>query len=193
MLSLSNYAAYFLLLFYIPFHRLISFAITYIFILQQTPQRIEINSEDEAIDKMLQFLPKTEENPEDTVKILFENVAELKEYYGINKEQEKKAFYSTIIAGFCGLGLFFVGTIIFLISGNNQIVIVTSIASAIIEIVSCLFMKLLKNTLKQMKEYHTGLEEKEMYLIALKIAELLPEEKRNEQYEKIIEKILEKK
>lgn len=168
-------------------------AITYIFILQQTPQRIEINSEDEAIDKMLQFLPKTEENPEDTVKILFENVAELKEYYGINKEQEKKAFYSTIIAGFCGLGLFFVGTIIFLISGNNQIVIVTSIASAIIEIVSCLFMKLLKNTLKQMKEYHTGLEEKEMYLIALKIAELLPEEKRNEQYEKIIEKILEKK
>lgn len=54
-------------------------------------------------------------------------------------------------------------------------------------------MKLLKNTLKQMKEYHTGLEEKEMYLIALKIAELLPEEKRNEQYEKIIEKILEKK
>ena len=35
-LSLSNYAAYFLLLFYIPLHRLISFAITYIFILQQT-------------------------------------------------------------------------------------------------------------------------------------------------------------
>ena len=35
-LSLSNDAAYFLLLFYIPFHRLISFAITYIFILQQT-------------------------------------------------------------------------------------------------------------------------------------------------------------
>ena len=59
------------------------------------------------------------------------------------------------------------------------------VASAIIEIVSCLFMKLLKNTLKQMKEYHTGLEEKEMYLIALKIAELLPEEKRNEQYEEI--------
>ena len=57
-LSLSNYAAYFLLLFYIPFHRLISFAITYIFALQ-LPTFLFYNKQDGRIEESMEWYLKT--------------------------------------------------------------------------------------------------------------------------------------
>lgn len=126
---------------------------------------------------------------ETVIDLMIKNVAELREYYIISKQQANKAFSSALLICFLGFVVFISGIIISYFNSQN-IIVYTTIAGSIVEVVSGLFFLLYKNSIEQLNIYHERLGTTEKYLTAIQLVEKMSQEKRDESYKFLMESIL---
>lgn len=120
---------------------------------------------------------------------MIKNVAELREYYVISKQQARKSFSAALIICILGFILFAMGIITSYFS-NQNVVTFTTISGGIVEVISGLFFFMYKNSLAQLNIYHERLGATEKYLTAMQLIEKMTENKRDENYRFLMEVIL---
>ncbi|WP_353148668.1 hypothetical protein [Chryseobacterium sp.] len=146
---------------------------------------IEINLEVEKYVKLI------DDGDKDVLALMIKNVAELREYYVINKQQARNSFSSALIICILGFILFAGGLIIsYIIPEKQDVIPYTTIGGAIVEIIAGLFFWLYSKAIKQINIFHTSLQSTEKFLTAIQLVEKISVEKRDDAYTNIIEKII---
>lgn len=123
------------------------------------------------------------------IELMINNVAELKEYYVISKQQANKSFSSALLICFLGFTVFISGIAVNYF-GNQNVVVYTTIAGSIVEIISGLFFWLYKNSIKQLNIYHQRLGTTEKYLTAMQLIEKMSKDTRDDNYQILMQSIL---
>ena len=124
---------------------------------------------------------------DDVIDLMLKNVRELREYYIISKRQATNAFSASLILGFI---VYIAGIAVFIISGENALLL-TTISGSIVEVISGLFFWLYRHAIKQLNIYHQRLGTTEKYLTAIRLADKMCEDKHDNTYWHIICCILE--
>ena len=75
---------------------------------------------------------------DDVIDLMLKNVRELREYYIISKRQATNAFSASLIVCFLGFIVYIAGIAVFVISGENALLL-TTISGTIVEVISGLF------------------------------------------------------
>lgn len=127
---------------------------------------------------------------DDVIDLMLKNVRELREYYIISKRQATNAFSASLIVCFLGFIVYIAGIAVFVISGENALLL-TTISGTIVEIISGLFFWLYRHAIKQLNIYHQRLGTTEKYLTAIRLADKMGEDKHDNTYWHIICCILE--
>lgn len=140
-----------------------------------------------SIKEFSDLLSKNEQV--DIIKIMYENVGEMREYYVISKQQANKSFISALFICFTGVAIYIIGIFSYIFLGKD-INIISVISGTVVEIISGLFFWLYKNTIKQLEIYHKRLELTEKYLIAYHMIQQIPEEYRYEEQKNYINYVL---
>lgn len=140
------------------------------------------------IDNTLKTL---HEEPQDAISMMRRNVAELKGYYAITRQQASNAFTSALVACFLGFLIFAAGLlVIYLSPDKSSIIPYSTIAGVIVEVISGLFFWLYSRALKQINIFHEQLDESQQFLTAIQVTANVSREKRDEIYENIIRKLI---
>lgn len=148
-------------------------------------EEIEIKEE---VDRYVKLI---DEGDKDVLALMIKNVAELREYYVINKQQARNAFSSALIICVLGFLLFASGLIIsYTFPYRQNAVPYSTIGGAIVEIIAGLFFWLYSKAIKQINIFHTSLQSTEKFLTAIQLVEKISPDKRDETYKNIIEKII---
>ena len=145
----------------------------------------ENNEIKNAVDETIEQI----KNTDNVIELMVKNVAELREYYVISKQQANKAFSSALLVCFLGFIVFISGIFISYIS-NQNVIIFTTISGGIVEIVSGLFFWLYKNSIHQLNIYHERLGTTEKYLTAMQLIEKMSPDKKDNNYRYLIEVML---
>lgn len=140
-----------------------------------------------SIKEFSDLLSKNEQI--DIIKIMYENVGEMREYYVISKQQANRSFVAALFICFAGVIIYVIGMFSY-IFGGKDINIITIVSGTVIEVISGLFFWLYKNTIKQLEVYHKRLESTEKYLIAYHMIQQVPEERRYEEQRNYINYVL---
>lgn len=127
---------------------------------------------------------------DDIIDLMLKNVRELREYYIISKRQATNAFSASLIVCFLGFIVYIAGIAVFVISGENALLL-TTISGTIVEVISGLFFWLYRHAIKQLNIYHQRLGTTEKYLTAIRLADKMGEDKHDNTYWHIICCILE--
>jgi hypothetical protein len=138
-----------------------------------------------AVDSTMERI----QDSDTVIELMIKNVAELREYYIISKQQANKSFSSALFICFLGFVVFLSGILISYFSDQN-IIVFTTISGSIVEIVSGLFFWLYKNSISQLNIYHERLGTTEKCLTAIQLIEKMSQEKRDEGYRFLMESIL---
>lgn len=139
----------------------------------------------EDVDKIIGDKFKSD----DVIELMLKNVRELREYYIISKRQATNAFSASLIVCFLGFIVYIAGIIVFVISGENTLVL-TTIAGTIVEVISGLFFWLYRHAIKQLNIYHQRLGSTEKYLTAIRLVDKMGQDKQDDMYKHIIECVL---
>ncbi len=126
---------------------------------------------------------------DDIIDLMLKNVRELREYYIISKRQATNAFSASLMVCFFGVIIYIVGIIAFVMSGEN-ILLLTTMAGTIVEVISGLFFWLYRHSIKQLNIYHRRLGTTEKYLTAIRLVDKMGEDKHDAMYKHIIECVL---
>ena len=148
----------------------------------QKKEMHEINNDVELVYKNM-------EKSVDVIDLMKNNVAELREYYVISKQQARKSFTAALLICILGFILFALG-ILTSYFGNENVVTFTTISGSIVELISGLFFFMYKNSLNQLNIYHERLGTTEKYLIAMQLIDKMSEEKKDSNYRFLMEVIL---
>lgn len=127
---------------------------------------------------------------DDVIDLMLKNVRELREYYIISKRQATNAFSASLIVCFLGFIVYIAGIAVFVISGED-VLLLTTISGTIVEVISGLFFWLYRHAIKQLNIYHQRLGTTEKYLTAIRLADKMGEDKHDNTYWHIICCILE--
>lgn len=127
---------------------------------------------------------------DDVIDLMLKNVRELREYYIISKRQATNAFSASLIVCFLGFIVYIAGIAVFVISGENALLL-TTISGTIVEVISGLFFWLYRHAIGQLNIYHQRLGTTEKYLTAIRLADKMGEDKHDNTYWHIICCILE--
>ena len=127
---------------------------------------------------------------DDVIDLMLKNVRELREYYIISKRQATNAFSASLIVCFLGFIVYIAGIAVFVISGEDALLL-TTISGTIVEVISGLFFWLYRHAIKQLNIYHQRLGTTEKYLTAIRLADKMGEDKHDNTYWHIICCILE--
>jgi hypothetical protein len=148
--------------------------------------------EDEEINKEVDRIVKIiDDRTTDVLALMIKNVAELREYYVINKQQARNSFSAALTISILGFLLFASGLILTYILPEKQGIIQYSTAGgAIVEIIAGLFFWLYSKAIKQINIFHTSLQSTEKFLTAIQLVEKISPEQRDSSYRGIIEKII---
>ena len=148
-------------------------------------------TENEEIKVEVQETIKNIQDSQNIIELLKQHVAESKGYYIISKQQAQKSFSSALFVSFLGFILYALGIAINYININpNNIVIYTTIAGSIVEIISALFFWLYKNSIKQLNIYHQRLGATEKYLTAMQLIEKMSPNIQDQSYKILMLTIL---
>ncbi|MDF2951735.1 MAG: hypothetical protein K0S18_1318 [Anaerocolumna sp.] len=150
-------------------------------------KRVKKQENDEVTRAVADLIGKATDD--DIVNLMLKNVAELREYYVISKSHANKSYVSALIACIFGFILYITG-IVLMITTSQNIIIYTTTAGTIIEIVSGLFFWLYKTTIGQLNLYHERLGTTEKYLIAIQLVDRVSEDRHDEMYKHIMECVL---
>jgi hypothetical protein len=121
----------------------------------------------EGVDKSVNILLKNPAKDDDIMSLMLKNVAELKEYYIINKQQARKSFSSALFACIMGFVLFSAGVILAYLDISKNVIPYTTVAGVVIEIISGLFFWLYNKAIKQINIFHSTLLETQKFLTAV--------------------------
>lgn len=132
------------------------------------------------------------ENDNDVLMLMYKNVAELREYYVINKQQARNSYSASLIMCFLGFILFSSGVAYSVYDPTNNIIQYSTFGGVIIELIAGLFFWLYSKSIKQINLFHSSLQNTEKFLTAIQLVEKISEGKRDEAYINIINKIIER-
>lgn len=165
------------------------FSTSLIVTLQSLLNRKINKSEAEEIKNAVDTTIENIKSSETVIDLMIKNVAELREYYIISKQQANKSFSSALLICFLGFVVFISGIIMSYFS-NQNIIIYTTVSGSIVEIVSGLFFWLYKNSIYQLNIYHERLGTTEKYLTAMQLIEKMSKDKQDENYRFLMESML---
>lgn len=126
---------------------------------------------------------------DDVIDLMLKNVRELREYYIISKRQATNAFSASLIVCFLGFIVYIAGIAVFVVSGENALLL-TTISGTIVEVISGLFFGLYRHAIKQLNIYHQRLGTTEKYLTAIRLVDKMGQDKHDDMYKHIIECVL---
>lgn len=126
---------------------------------------------------------------DDVIDLMLKNVRELREYYIISKRQATNAFSASLIVCFLGFIVYIAGIAVFVISGENALLL-TTISGTIVEVISGLFFWLYRHAIKQLNIYHQRLGTTEKYLTAIRLVDKMGQDNHDDMYKHIIECVL---
>ena len=126
---------------------------------------------------------------DDVIDLMLKNVRELREYYIISKRQATNAFSASLIVCFLGFIVYIAGIAVFVISGENALLL-TTISGTIVEVISGLFFWLYRHAIKQLNIFHQRLGTTEKYLTAIRLVDKMGQDKHDDMYKHIIECVL---
>ncbi len=126
---------------------------------------------------------------DDVIDLMLKNVRELREYYIISKRQATNAFSASLIVCFLGFIVYIAGIAVFVIYGENALLL-TTISGTIVEVISGLFFWLYRHAIKQLNIYHQRLGTTEKYLTAIRLVDKMGQDKHDDMYKHIIECVL---
>ena len=126
---------------------------------------------------------------DDVIDLMLKNVRELREYYIISKRQATNAFSASLIVCFLGFIVYIAGIVVFVISGENALLL-TTISGTIVEVISGLFFWLYRHAIRQLNIYHQRLGTTEKYLTAIRLVDKMERDKHDDMYKHIIECVL---
>ncbi len=126
----------------------------------------------EVKDEVARVVKTLEEEPKDVLTLMRRNVAELREYYTINKQQARNAFSAAIFVCFLGFLLFGSGVVLsYAIPTSNGIVQYSTVSGTIVEMISGLFFWLYSKAIKQINIFHQSLQGTQEFLTAIQLVE----------------------
>lgn len=153
----------------------------------------KVFKEEKEIKEEVEKVYKTfeEKGSQDVLHLMIQNVAELREYYVINKQQARNSFSAALFISILGFLLFVCG---FVISSSlpqqSNVIPYSTIGGSIIEIIAGLFFWLYSKAIRQINIFHTSLQSTEKFLTAIQLVEKVSNDKKDEIYKEIISKII---
>lgn len=148
-----------------------------------------IDKENDEIKEKLESVKTFTDEDANVIDLMLKNVSELREYYVISKNQARRSFSAALTICFLGIVIYSFG-IVSVIFFKADATIITLIAGTIVEIISGLFFWLYVQASKQLDIYHKRLGATEKYLTAMQLVEKISEQRRDYQYEKLINYML---
>lgn len=131
----------------------------------------------------------SEEKDFNILKMMYDNVGELKEYYVISKQQARRSFSAALLASIFGFVIYIIGIVSMAILKTN-VSIISIIGGTTAELIATLFFSLYRESMKQLSIYHQRLSSTEKYLTVIQIIKELPEDKKAESYQSLTIEIL---
>ncbi len=130
----------------------------------------------EEVDKVIVSF---QEDKGDVLNLMIKNVAELREYYVMNKQQARNSFSAALFISILGFFLFASGIIItYAIPEKGSVVPYSTISGVIVEIIARLFFWLYSKAIKQINIFHTSLQSTEKFLTAIQLVDKISTKKK---------------
>lgn len=145
--------------------------------------------EDAKVKEAVEGISISSEDNDNVIKLMLKNVKELREYYVISKHQARKSFSAALFICFFGISIYLFGILSFVFLEKN-ISIISIIGGTVVEVIAGLFFWLYKEATRQLSIYHQRLGSTEKYLTVIQIIKEMPEDKRTEAFQNLIEAIL---
>lgn len=147
--------------------------------------------ESKSIRKETEYTLKDVQNQSDydVFKLLYKNVRESTEYYIISKRQANKSFTLAIISCVLGVLIYICGFIIISVF-DKDIIIFTTIAGSVVELITGLSFWVYNKCIKQLSEYHKRLSSTEKYLTSIQMADKMNESGKEEMYKWLIQNVM---
>lgn len=147
--------------------------------------------ENEIAEEVNKVYSKLEEDKGDVLKLMIRNVAELREYYVMNKQQARNSFSAALFICILGFLIFSFGLLIFYTRNDNASIIqYSTIGGSIVEIIAGLFFWLYSKAITQINIFHTSLQSTEKFLTAIQLVDKVSSSNRDDIYKDIISKII---
>ena len=142
---------------------------------------------------LIDELEKDEQKQENLniLSLMLKNNDETKEYFTISKTQAKYSYNFSVtscVIGFIMLAIAMYG--VFIIK-NYQFGIIITVSGAVTEVIAGTVLVIQNKTALQLNYYYNALHQNEKFLSAVKLADMLSDEKREEMYIEIIRKQME--
>lgn len=114
------------------------------------------------------------------------NTKEMKEYYIINKRHATMSFYAALFVSFLGFLLFALGIAF---QEKDNLLIFSTIAGTIVELISGLFFWLYNKSITQLNIFHERLSNSEKFLTAIELVEKVSDAEKDNTYKELIRMI----
>jgi hypothetical protein len=153
---------------------------------------IKIHKEEREIaEEVKKVYTSFDDSKDDVLALMIKNVAELREYYTINKQQARSSFSAALFISVLGFILFASGVILSYYNNSNLNVIpYSTVAGTVVEIIAGLFFWLYSKAITQINIFHSSLQNTEKFLTAIQLVDKISDDKKDDVYKEIISKIL---
>lgn len=141
----------------------------------------------DEISKYVEIIDKAET---DVLKLMIKNVAEVREYYVINKQQARNSFSAALFISILGFLLFAGGVIVSFIYKIDSVIPYSTLGGVIVEIIAGLFFWLYSKAITQINIFHSSLLRTEKFLTAIQLVDKITYEQRDKTYSYIIQQII---
>ena len=159
------------------------------FVTKKTYDKADEEKEYVEIKKAIDGIEIKHVDNDNVLELMLRNVRELKEYYVISKDQARKSFSAALLICFLGFFIYMFG-IAAVVFFKRDISVISIIGGTVVEIIAGLFFWLYKEAINQLSIYHQRLGSTEKYLTVIQVIKEMPEEKRTESFQNLIDAIL---
>ena len=148
--------------------------------------------EKELKQEVARAAKRIQDEPKDVLTVIRRNVAELREYYTINKQQARNAFSAAVFACFLGFLLFGGGVVLsYIFPTTHGVIQYSTIAGAIVEIIGGLFFWLYSKAIKRINIFHESPHHTQQFLTAVELLDKIGHANRDKAYAYIIQSVVE--
>jgi len=149
---------------------------------------------DEVEGVLTKFVKVSDEKNDDVLSLMIKNVAELREYYVINKQQARNSFSAALFICILGFLIFASGIVLtYYSSSSDSVIQYTTIGGTIVEVIAGLFFWLYSKAIRQINLFHSSLLGTQKFLTAIQLVDEIGEQNRDQVYTYIIKKIIDEK
>lgn len=149
-----------------------------------------IKEESEIEKEVTRYVNIIDNSEKDVLALMIKNVAELREYYVINKQQARNSFSAALFISVLGFVLFSSGVVINYYDPTKNVVQYSTIGGAIVEIIAGLFFWLYSKAITQINLFHSSLLKTEKFLTAIQLVDKISDENKDKIFSFIISKII---